>query len=57
MSASADTGAVSHSTPADQEDGLALSMRGSWIGATEQRYLVPQREELKVLGGGRAAHQ
>ena len=29
----------------------------SWIGAAQDGDLVPQNEELDVLGGGRAAHQ
>lgn len=30
---------------------------GSWVGAPEHRDLVPQHEELDVLGGGRASRQ
>jgi hypothetical protein len=29
----------------------------SWVGAAQDCDLVPQRQELDVLGGGRAAHQ
>ena len=29
----------------------------SWVGATQDRDLVAQHEELNVLGGGRAAQQ
>jgi hypothetical protein len=29
----------------------------SWIGAPQDSDLVPQHEQLDVLGGGRAAHQ
>jgi hypothetical protein len=29
----------------------------SWVGAAQDRDLVPQHEELDVLGGGRATRQ
>ena len=29
----------------------------SWVGPAQDGDLVPQHEELDVLGGGRAAHQ
>jgi hypothetical protein len=28
----------------------------SWVGAAQDGDLVPQHEELNILGGGRAAH-
>ena len=40
------------------EDGPVRPVHAwSWVGAAEDGDLVPQHEELDVLGGGRAAHQ
>ena len=37
--------------------GASTIRRILWVGAAQDCDLVPQHEELDVLGGGRAAHQ